>query len=812
MSDQKKRVPDTGVNVDQRRKAEEEHPDYIPGRMVDDDPRVDYDELATPNEDMSAFIDIDEGDGGSAAAEQEARFPINRPNFPLRPRPIPGPQIPIPIRICAPVSGRYRFVPPFQIRQPKLPRQPIPRPPIGPQPSPLDLDRPVVPRRSPGPIIPINLLRINVRVDVDRFFPQNRISIEVNRTWPRASAHIIAEVTSDSCTGLNTRTVKGDVMYRDGSSRLLPGSKVEFRARRGRGFTYGRYELVMYSPGGRKRTYNLKFESRYFDPVVFEVDQVDNAGTIVTSYDTGDHPNRPSDLPNETITLASVFERTGFDVRMSPGTSTIPVADAGANGTWSDSEMHNAMVTYWSHFDNRPQWSMWVLYAARHDWGRGLGGIMFDDIGPNHRQGTAIFTDSFIQDVPTGDPDPAAWRRRMQFWTAVHEMGHAFNLAHSWQKALGQPQAPGDPWIPLANEPEARSFMNYPFNVSGGESSFFSDFRFQFSDQELQFMRHAPRRFVQMGNSDWFDNHGFEAPSALQQTGNWELQIRPNRPGKGYQFLEPVAMELKLTNTSGEATLIDEDILQDGAHITVFLQREGGETKQWRPLMTRCHEPHSDALSSGESLYGSHVISTSTNGWLIDEPGFYKLQAAIDLTDEIVVSNVLRIYVGPPSSKEEVSIAPDYFSEDVGRVLTFQGSPVLSEATDVLRQVAETCPENPAARHAKLATEAPGLRAFKQIEVGDTREEIKLVSQKPKVEEAAEALSEALLGDADAAADTIGHIAYFSALRTVAEAVEEAGDEKRAKDLMSKTIDVMKQRDILKSVIDNAERRLKRRG
>ena len=324
-------------------------------------------------------------------------------------------------------------------------------------------------------------------------------------------------------------------------------------------------------------------------------------------------------------------------------------------------------------------------------------------------------------------------------------------------------------------------------------------------------MRHAPRRFVQMGNSDWFDNHGFEAPSAIQKTGNWELEIRPNRASKGYQFLEPVVMELKLTNTSGEAALIDEDILQDGAHISVFLQREGAETKQWHPLMTRCHAPHRDALQSGESLYGAHVISTSTNGWLIDEPGFYKLQAAIDLTSEIVVSNVLRIYVGPPASKEEVGIAPDYFSEEVGRVLTFQGAPVLSEATDVLRRVVKTCPENPVARHAQLATEAPGLRAFKQLEIGDSRDELTLVSQKLRVEKAATALSEVLLDPPNTAADTLGHIPYFSALRTIAEAVEENGDEKRAVDIMSKTIDVMKQRDILKSVIDNAERRLKRR-
>ena len=74
--------------------------------------------------------------------------------------------------------------------------------------------------------------------------------------------------------------------------------------------------------------------------------------------------------------------------------------------------------------------------------------------------------------------------------------------------------APGDPWIPLTDDSEARSFMNYPSRVAGGEAAFFGNFRFRFLDEELVFMRHAPRRFVQMGNEDWFSNHGFEAPGA----------------------------------------------------------------------------------------------------------------------------------------------------------------------------------------------------------------------------------------------------------------------------------------------------------
>jgi hypothetical protein len=46
------------------------------------------------------------------------------------------------------------------------------------------------------------------------------------------------------------------------------------------------------------------------------------------------------------------------------------------------------------------------------------GGIMFDDIGPNHRQGTAIFIDSFISQAPAGDANAAAWVRRMRVYRA----------------------------------------------------------------------------------------------------------------------------------------------------------------------------------------------------------------------------------------------------------------------------------------------------------------------------------------------------------------------------------------------------------
>lgn len=696
-------------------------------------------------------------------------FPPHPPvPFPPQPQPIPGQPgfppvqpgqpLPPPLQICAAVSGRYRSL-------------------------------------VAAPVM------LTVRVDVDRFFPQRRISVEAATTgFPLQRAHIIAEVTSDRCLAFNRRRITASITYRDGSNLLLAGDSLVFEASRVSGIVYNNYRLTMMQGSTASPPVGLAFVSRFFDAVEFEVDTVSNAGRVVTSYDTGAHPNRPASLTAERLALATVYQRAGFDVTMSPNTSTIPVADAGANTTWSDAEMHNAMVTYWSRFSDRPQWAMWVLYAARHDSGRSLGGVMFDDIGTQHRQGTAIFTDSFIQDAPANDPAAAAWRDRMVFWTAIHEMGHAFNLAHSWQKSLGSP------WVPLANEPEVRSFMNYPFRVSGGESAFFRDFGFRFSDSELVFMRHAPRRFVQMGSEEWFVNHGFEAPDQAARFG-WELTLRTNRASSSFRFMEPVAVELKLTNHFGRAMDVEEDLLEDGRHCSLIVRREGGSTRMWRAMRTACHEPHKTTLVDGKSIYGTHLVSASTQGWLIDEPGFYQIQAAVQVDGETIKSDVLRIYVATASTDAEHLLAPDYFTEDVGRVLNFSGAPSLVKAVGTLETVAATLGHHPAALHARLALSTPLMASFKTLE---TTADGGLVihSNKADLDAASKTQRAMLVKDPDEAARTLGHITYYGAMDRLAAVLKTDGDTSGARTVLQTSVTSMKKRGVLESVIKAEENKL----
>ena len=227
-----------------------------------------------------------------------------------------------------------------------------------------------------------------VRLDVDGRYPQMTIS-GTRILSLAAQVHWIAELQSTAADQW-----QGAIWFRDGNSFGMPHISIVVSVTRS--FANSPTLSLTFGGGGiADETHLYVFDSPFFRDVEFEYDSVEGS-TAVTEINTHDHTNRPTSLPSESMSIEQSFERAGFGVAKSGGDGTIPLANAGVNGTWSDAEMHDAMQTFWSRFDSTAQWSMWVLFAASHDDGNSLGGIMFDDIGPNHRQGTAVFNDSFI--------------------------------------------------------------------------------------------------------------------------------------------------------------------------------------------------------------------------------------------------------------------------------------------------------------------------------------------------------------------------------------------------------------------------------
>jgi hypothetical protein len=591
----------------------------------------------------------------------------------------------------------------------------------------------------------------------------------------------------------------GDIWFKDGTMALLPHGRVEILLTQEA--EPREVEVQFTGDGLAPVTRMYRRKSASFHPVEFEFDVVQGT-SAVTAIDTHAHPNRPAGLPKETLTIETAFRRAGFDVSTS-GSGSVPLATTGPDQVWSDTEMHDAMQTYWSRFANRAQWSLWVLFAARHERGESLGGIMFDHIGSNHRQGTAIFNDSFIAQAPAGDPAPVAWVERMKFWTACHEMGHAFNLAHSWQKALGTP------WIPLSNEPEVRSFMNYPFRVRNGQTAFFADFAYRFSQQELLFMRHAPERFVQMGNADWFDHHAFEQAETSQEP-EFRVELRLNRASPTLEFLEPCVLEVKLTNVSDQPQLVSEHALRNAERMVVIIKRDGQAARQWLPFAHYCYKERKTVLESGASKYESLFAGAGHNGWDLAEPGLYSVQVALRISDVDYVSNQLRIKVKPPRNYDEESLAQDFFSEDVGRVLAFDGSRALGSANNVLREAAERFADRAVARHALVALGRPMLEDGKVLSLpAQPHAELisaalaggKVVLAKADPSAAQKEMTAALLEKPKEAAETLGHIDYKYYADEFSEILAADGNQKAAVDVQDALYATLSARKVTASVL-----------
>lgn len=680
---------------------------------------------------------------------------------------------------------------------------PLPAHPDVPQPAPVSLEA-----TEEGPegttaaaepsMLPTLFQRQELRLDIDGTYPLFVASGTLFRGITTPVQWIAKLVKSPVIPNLFT----GSIWYKDPAGAPFPYTKVSIKVNKGPLLALDT-ALVTYSGGVAPVTLLFRHKSAYFHPMNFECDF--QAGiTPETSYNTGSHPNRPASLPVENLTIATVYRRAGFEVTTTPG-GAVPLSGAGADSKWSDAEMDDAMLHFWSHYANAPQWAAWAFFAGQHEMGSGLGGIMFDDSGPYQRQGTAIFYDSFISHAPAGDPNPTAYVERMKFWTAVHELGHTFNLAHSWQKAL--PVS----WIPLVNDPAALSFMNYPYlypGTSPSETAFWKNFQFRFTSDELLFMRHAPGRFVEQGFAAWFDHHGFQQANTSSDPA-FRLEVRTNRSTPALEYLEPLTIEMKLTNVSTQPVLVSDDVLLGVENMTIVTKRDGQPARQFKPFAKYCRRSPRVVLKPSESKYESLFVSSGLLGWNISDPGNYTVQVALHMENEDIVSNPLRLRVAPPVNHEQEVLAQDFFSEEVGRILTFDGSQFLTQGNNVLNEVVEKLKNQKVAVHARVALGMAQARDYKRLKFkeaavafGPAAQAGAVIESKPASFKEARTEFVAAFKQPEVAAESLGHIDYKYYIDRFTDFLEKEGATQEALGLQDQLLQTLTSRKVLDSVLN----------
>lgn len=520
------------------------------------------------------------------------------------------------------------------------------------------------------------------------------------------------------------------------------------------------------SPGA---TYICPFVSTYFRTVQYEMDKVSDVVTpVFSSYNTG---ALPSGGPARVLSVPAAYAEAGIEMQTAGIWDVVPISEAGADVKWSDAELHAAMVKHFSLWADVPQWKVWQLVAQLHELGPGLYGIMFDQQG-KQRQGCAVFH--------TGIGGTTPDKLRLQLYTYVHELGHCFNLLHSWQKSYAQPPTP--------NRPDAKSWMNYPWNYPGGDTAFWSAFPFQFDDLELVHLRHAFRNNIIMGGNNFAVGSALTDPEAFSRpivdNSGLKLELRARN---WFSLGEPVVVEIKLSTTDLRGVKVHSHLHPNIGFVQIGIQNPSGHVEVYEPLIEHCMVPELTTLNTDQpSIYNSAFISYGKGGLYFDKTGTYKLRALYySLDGSLVTSDTLNIRVRTPHSSTDEEVAELFLDDEQGTLLYLLGSDseFLKNGNAAFDTVLNDYGDHPLAVYANLVKGSNAGRAFKSI-----TPDKKITVRPPMYKEAIAQLSEVV--DSSEKGKGVDNITLNMTMLRMADYQKASGNLNNAKETAERMLEI----------------------
>jgi len=527
--------------------------------------------------------------------------------------------------------------------------------------------------------------------------------------------------------------------------------------------------VSFFSTGGAPgASYVCPFGSRYLRTVQIETDRVSDVTTpVFTSYNTG---TLPSGGAARTLSVVAAYAEASIQMLVTSGSDVINISEAGSNAKWSDAELHASMVHHFSVWHEAPQWAVWQVVCQHHELGDGLLGIMFDQQGLQ-RQGCAVFHAGMGGTGPT--------QLREQLYCYVHELGHCFNLLHSWQKSLGNP--------PGVDRPSARSYMNYPWRYPGGEAAFWAAFGFVFDDPELIHLRHAFRNNIIMGGSPFATGSSMSNPEIMADpvSDRSGLQFRIAGAHDNFALGEPVSIHLSLSPSDLRGKTVYPHVHPSQAMVSVVIAKPNGQVVVYEPYIDHLMSGKTEFLAAGQSIEDVAYIGFGKGGLYFEQPGSYTLRAVYHALDgSRVLSNVLKLRVRNPATAENDELAHLLLGEEQGALFYLQGSDseALRAGNDAFDTLLEKHGSHRLADYVRFAKGVNAARSFKTIHK----------EQPGGMWVRAANLSEAhsLMMAAATGKGTIDDLTRMRGLNKLAALHHEKGDEKSAKSSLKLAQDI----------------------
>jgi hypothetical protein len=140
----------------------------------------------------------------------------------------------------------------------------------------------------------------------------------------------------------------------------------------------------------------------------------------------------------------------------------------------------------------------------------------------------------------------------------------------------------------------------------------------------------------------------------------------------------------------------------DFGGVLIIIRRPDGKTLEFAPIMCKLGlpelktlEPTNTQVTGADRFSEKVLLSYGTYGFYFDQPGEYLVRAVYHgAGDLLITSNIHRVRISNPVSKEQDHLAQDMFSTAVGLSMYLQGSrsPFLETGMNLLSEVADHDP------------------------------------------------------------------------------------------------------------------------
>jgi hypothetical protein len=559
---------------------------------------------------------------------------------------------------------------------------------------------------------------LELRVDVDGRRPQARVSGDFfyrysiwGFTFVLYSHSIVIESLAASNVS-NEMVLTGPVVYYADASKV--NDSIEVRIPRVSVFaTPADATAKFYTSGTLNATYLCPKVSEHFRTVTLEVDMLQGTAFPPT-VNTHITPH-PADLANENVTTALIYDRAGIDMTVDHDDVLNDPDGSDPGSTWSWGELHDLMENRFDLFADSLQWNVYGVVVPEFE--AAARGAMFDwggwQAGDTYlRQGAAIAYDTILDTTVGTLYDTDVEMDRLLLKIFCHEVGHAFNLPHPWARTANPDSA-------------STSFMNYNHLYTGGggatslqrETDFWSDFRWEFDDVELIWMRHQDRNAVIFGGTDWIgDNLSvYTEPEFERRDAPLTLEVRAPTV---LDFAEPVRVEIELKNVSDAAQVVTSLLEPEDGMVTLYIRRPNGDRVRYIPPIRRDCGPSEVTLAPGEAIYETVLMSYGARGAQFREPGEYRIRAYYTCaTAGMIVSPGCRLRVAYPSTRDEEALAHLLFGHEAAKFLYLGGTERYPATTSRLQEAvtkyAKTAPS--VVRHVHAALGRHASHPFKRI-------------------------------------------------------------------------------------------------